>query len=63
VEEIDALTDIEPRIPEFKDTLNYCMKHMFQDLSTRERMLKIDQWLNKHRVNRSEVLTKAVEIC
>jgi|688.fasta_scaffold01179_76 hypothetical protein len=36
---------------------------MFQDLTLHERLLKINKWLSKNFTNRSEVLTKAVEVC
>jgi hypothetical protein len=60
--EIDALNDIEPRIPDFKNTINYCIRHMFQDLTEKEREAKITKWLGKSEA-RKDILKKAVEIC
>lgn len=60
--EIDALEDVEPRIPEFANTLNYCKTHMFQDLSQAERVAKIQKWLSKNE-SRKDILRKVVEIC
>lgn len=54
--------EIEPRIPDFQDTLNYCVTHLFPDIEKVQREIKINAWLSGNK-NRKQILERCVERC
>jgi predicted acyl esterase len=67
MEEVISIGEIEddeiiPRIPDFANTMNYCISHLFQEVGKTERIVKINEWLSSN-ANRRQVLEKAVEVC